>query len=64
MLTIRISTGMLTIEDKEKGEERDKYLLLYCRELRVGATQSNKTLNLPMSGKTNGNFIIFHLLNG
>jgi hypothetical protein len=40
LLTNRIHPDILTLEDKkEKGDERDKYLLLHGRELRAGATQ-------------------------
>jgi len=39
-----MQTGMLSAkkiekEDRTKGDERDKYLLLRSRELRVGVTQ-------------------------
>jgi hypothetical protein len=39
MLTKSQTTGMLVTTKRDKSKERDKYLLLAYRELRVGATQ-------------------------
>src|SRR5579859_5194924 len=39
MLTKSQTTGMLVTTKRDKSKERDKYLLLVYRELRVSATQ-------------------------